>query len=167
MNWCDSSCAARNLILSLALCLPGSLGAQPEPGHEVISSRALHSLRRAQAAGGLQVRLRGTVLCYDEGWHQLYIHDGQSTAYISPQDSTNAFHPGQSVEVTGTALGDNTFTNLQFTLLGRQPIPVPKRLALTELASDHGQWIETSGRLLSGETSRGRLALLLHDKGQN
>src|SRR5712664_2702736 len=131
------------------------------------TSKDLQSLSRAQAASGLHFRLKGTVLCYDEGWHQLYIHDGRGTVYITPQDSTNSFRPGQSVEVTGTALGDNTFTNLHFTVLGEQPIPVPKRLALSQLADDHGQWIETSGRVLSGETSRGRVALVLHDKGQN
>jgi hypothetical protein len=38
---------------------------------------------------------------------------------------------------------------------------------LSELARDHGEWIETTGRVLSAETSRGRLALLLHEKGRN
>src|SRR5690348_10700766 len=131
--------------------------------YETLAATRLQSLTRAEAADGFHFRIKGTVLCYDEGWHQLYIHDGSGTAYISPQDSNDAFRPGQSVEVTGTALGDNTFTNLHFTILGEQPVPVPKRLGLSQLANDHGQWIETSGRVLSGETSRGRLALVLHD----
>jgi PAS domain S-box-containing protein len=134
---------------------------------DLTTSKDLQSLTRAQAAGGVHFRLKGTVLCYDEGWHQLYIHDGRSTAYISPQDSTNAFHTGQTVDVIGTALGGNSLTNVQISIVGEQNVPVPKPLALSQLANDHGQWIETTGRVLSGETSRGRLALLLHDKGQN
>jgi len=158
-----------NLTISvlLTLCQSVRLLAQTPANNELTASKELQSLTREQAARGLRFRLKGTVLCYDEGWHQLYIHDGRGTAYISPQDSTNTFRPGQSVEVSGTALGENTFTNLTFTILGEQPLPVSKRLALSELANHHAQWVETSGRVLSGETSRGRLALLLHDKGQN
>jgi PAS domain S-box-containing protein len=167
MIWRASICTLWNLTLSLllTLCLPVRLLAQAH--NDLTTAKDLQSLTQVQAAGGLHFHIKGTVLCYDEGWRQLYVHDGVSTAYISPQDSTNAFRPGQSIEVSGTALGDNTFTNLHFTLLGEQPIPTPKRLALSQLANDHGQWIETSGRVLSGETSRGRLAILLHDAGQN
>src|SRR5436190_7411041 len=135
--------------------------------YEAISATRLQSLTRAEVAGGFHFRIKGTVLCYDEGWHHLYIRDGQGTAYVSPQDSTKAFRSGQTVDVTGTALGDNTFTNLNFTILGEHALPAPKQLSLSQLAADHGQWIETSGRVLSGETSRGRLALLLHDQRQN
>jgi len=134
---------------------------------EMVTSEQLQSLTREQAVGGRPIHLKGTVLCYDEGWHQLYVHDGRGTAYVSPQDSPTSFHRGQFIEIAGTALGDNTFTNLHFTVLGEQHLPAPKRLALFQLAQDHGQWIETTGRILSAETSRGRLALLLHDKGQN
>src|SRR5882762_7732139 len=99
MIWRDSICNLRNLTLSLALCLPVSLIAQSPTRNELTSSKELQSLTRDQAAGGLHFRLNGTVLCYDEGWHQLYIHDGRGTTYISPQDSTNVFRPGQSVEI--------------------------------------------------------------------
>src|SRR5438128_982629 len=114
-----------------------------------------------------------------EGWGEGEGTDRQPAAHYSVAPSctqlhqnifvsvTNAFSPGESVEVIGAALSDSTFTNLHFTVLGEQAVPTPKRLALSQLANDHGQWIETSGRVLSGETSRGRLAILLHDKGQN
>jgi PAS domain S-box-containing protein len=141
--------------------------AQDAPQFETVSAKRLQSLKQAQAGAGLHFHLKGTVLCYDEGWHQLYVHDGQGTAYISPQESLRAFRPGQFIEITGTALGDNTFTNLHFRLLGEQPLPLPQELTLSQLAEEHAQWIQTSGRVLSAETSRGRLALLLHDKGQN
>src|SRR5262249_42860879 len=133
-----------------------SLTLLAQNANDLTTSKDLQSLTRAQAAGGVHFRLKGTVLCYDQGWHQLYIHDGRSTVYFSPQASTNAFHPGQAIDVIGTALGGNSFTNVQISIVGEQPIPVPKPLALSQLASDHGQWIKTSGRVLSGETSRGR-----------
>jgi hypothetical protein len=167
MIWRDSIWTLPSLTVSLALCLSLNLLAQAPTHTGLAGSKELQSLTRAQAAGGIRFQLKGTILCYDEGWHQLYVHDGNSTTYISPQDATNAFRPGQFVEITGTALGDNTFTNVRFTVLGEQPIPAPKRLSLSQLADDHGRWIETTGRVLSGETSRGRLALVLHDKGEN
>ena len=165
MIWRDSIWTLPSL--TLALCLSANLLAQAQTHNGLAGSKELHSLTRAQAAGGIHFHFKGTILCYDEGWHQLYVHDGNSTTYISPQDTTNAFRRGQSVEISGTALGDNTFTNVRFTVLGEQPIPAPKRLALSQLADDHGQWIEITGRVFSGETSRGRLALVLNDKGQN
>ncbi len=154
-------------LLSLCLLGTGLAFAQSPPEFQTVAAKRLQSLKREQAGSGLQFHLKGTVLCYDEGWHQLYVHDGQGTAYISPQDSPRAFRAGQLVEITGTALGDNTFTNLHFRLLGEQPLPPPKELTLSELGEEHAQWIEITGRVLSAEASRGRLALLLHEKGQN
>jgi PAS domain S-box-containing protein len=159
---------AKSLVwLALGLLAPCLSFAQIPTEFETVPAKRLQSLKREQAGTGLHFHLKGTVLCFDEGWHQLYVHDGQGTAYISPQDSPRALRAGQLIEITGTTYGDNTFTNLHFRLLGEQPLPSPKELRLSQLAEEHAQWIETTGRVLSAETSRGRLALLLHDNGQN
>src|SRR4051794_10241631 len=68
---------------------------------EVIAANHLQSLSREQAGAGLNFHLEGTVLCYDEGWHQLYVHDGLGTAYVSPQDSPLPFRSGQFIEING------------------------------------------------------------------
>src|SRR6266704_444682 len=71
------------------------------------------------------------------------------------------------VAITTRAQTELTITNLTLTVLRSASLPPAKKLLLSQLAREHGEWIETSGRLLSTENSRGRLALLLHDQGQN
>ena len=140
---------------------------QASATQEIVALRQLKNLTPAQAAQGWPVRLKGVVVCYDAGWHQLYVHDGHETQYFNADDFSARPEAGQAVEMTGKTRGTNVLENPNLTILGQAALPAPKRLELSELGSDHGEWIETTGRVLSAETSRGRLALLLHEKGQN
>ena len=78
MIWRASIWSFWNQTLSvlLTLCLPVRLLAQTPANNELTTSKELQSLTRDQAAGGVHFHVKGTVLCYDEGWHQLYVHDG-------------------------------------------------------------------------------------------
>ncbi len=116
---------------------------------------------------GRPLKLQGVVVCYDAGWHQLYLHDGRETLYFNADDFQTKPQPGQAVELSGTAYGSEAFANLELKVLGQGDLPRAKRLDLGKLSSDHGEWVETTGQVLSVETSRGRTALLLHDKRQN
>lgn len=138
-----------------------------QPTSVITNLSQVKSLTRLQAGGGIPLQVRGTVVCYDAGWHQLYLHDGVETCYFNADDF--AIHPatGEVVLITGVALGDTAFTNMALTVLGKSRLPEAKNLGLAELGREHGEWIQTTGRLLSMENSRGRLGLLLHDKGQN
>jgi PAS domain S-box-containing protein len=134
---------------------------------EISTLRQLKNLTPQQASEGPTVRLKGIVVCYDAGWHQLYVHDGHETLYFNADDFSTQPETGQLVELTGRARGTNVLEQPHLTVLGSAALPSAKRLGLSELASDHGEWIEITGRVLSAETSRGRLALLLHEKDQN
>ncbi|HWX21169.1 MAG TPA: PAS domain S-box protein [Candidatus Binatia bacterium] len=161
----DSLRPAAGAVLFLsALCLAYAQAAGTE---EIVTLRQLKNLTAQQASEGTPVRLKGVVVCYDAGWHQLYLHDGRETLYFNADDFASQPEVGQSVELTGRARGTNTLEAAHLAILGQVTLPAAKRLALAELASDHGEWIEMSGHVLSAETSRGRLALLLHEKGQN
>ena len=153
------------IILGVWLSCPIAARAQMET--LVTNLSRVKSLTRAQAGTGIPLRIQGTVVCYDAGWHQLYLHDGVESCYFKADDFGIQPDVGQSVQITGVALGNTSFTNMSLTLLGKSSLPMPKKLLLSELAREHGEWIETHGRLLSTENSRGRLALLLHDRGQN
>ncbi|SPE53215.1 exported hypothetical protein [Verrucomicrobia bacterium] len=149
------------------LLLVSSLGFAQTPGEELTTLRQLKNLTPAQAAQGPSVALQGVVVCYDAGWHQLYVHDGRETLYFNADDFGTQPETGQAVLITGRARGTNVLEGANLTVLGPGTLPPPKRLELSELANDHGEWIEVAGRVLSAEGTRGRLALLLHDKGQN
>ena len=98
------------------------------------------------------------LLCQDAGWNQLYVCDGQETGYLNPHDFNTQPETGQSVEITGLTAGENALTNATLTILGPGKAPAAKHLELSQLGSDWCQWVETSGRVLLAETSRGRLA---------
>jgi PAS domain S-box-containing protein len=127
----------------------------------------MKTLSRRQAAEGPAVRLKGVVVCFDAGWHQLYLHDGSETLYFNADDFIAPLDAGVAVEITGRARGTNVLEHPHLSILGPAPLPPAKPLALSELGNEHGEWIETTGRVLSAETTRGRLALLLHERGRN
>ncbi|MDB6112748.1 MAG: hypothetical protein JWR69_4498, partial [Pedosphaera sp.] len=134
----------------------------------VVTIHQLKGLTHEQALEGRAVRLKGVVLCCDPGWNQLYVCDGNETGYFNPHDFQTQPEKGQSVEIIGTTAGGNAaLTNATLTVLGRGTIPAAKRLRLSQLGNDWCEWIETTGRVLLTETSRGRLALLLQDESQN
>jgi hypothetical protein len=113
------------------------------------------------------LRLKGVIVCYDAGWHQLYLHDGERTSYFNADEFKTQPEVGQEVEITGLARSSNSLANLHLKILRKSELPSAIPLRLSELAREHGAWIETTGRVLSAETSRARLSLLLHDSGQN
>ncbi len=135
--------------------------------NEIVSLHQLKGLTPAQAAAGPPVHVKGTVVCYDAGWHQLYVHDGQETLYFNADDFSTWPKPGQIVEITGRARGTNVLENPKMSVVGEGALPAAKVLDLDQLGREHGEWVQISGRVLSAEASRGRLALFLQDKGEN
>jgi len=115
------------------------------------------------------VEVQGTVLCYDLGWGQFYIHDGSKTIYISPRLFTNHFEAGQSVSIEGDTTWDEagvTLTNVTALVTGNKLLPQPAPLKLADLGDLYGQWIETSGQVRVAEASRDRVTLVLNDGHQ-
>ena len=178
-NVCDNTVVplpakllARALVGGACLWLVSvSAGGAPAPTtDEVTSFERFYNLSREDAFRGRSVRLKGAVLCYDSDWSVMYLHDGRYAGYLNPQSLGTQPQFGQQVEITGatTAVGGKpAWTNLNLAILGPGTLPPAKRLALPQLANDLGQWLETTGRVRVAETSRGRLALLLHEPGGN
>jgi signal transduction histidine kinase len=77
---------------------------------------------------------------------------------------------GDQVEITGTtafAGGALALTNLHLVIVGRAALPRATRLELRDLAKDIGQWVEISGEVRVAKANSGRLALVIHDRGQS
>src|SRR5689334_9411404 len=103
------------IILGAWLSFSISARGQGEPA--ITNLSRAKSLTRAQAGPGIPLRIQGTVVCYDAGWHQLYLHDGVETCYFKADDFEIQPAVGQSVQITGVALGNTSFTNMGLTLL--------------------------------------------------
>jgi PAS domain S-box-containing protein len=156
------------LPAAVALLLSAQGGeAQEAPAGQIVSLHQLKNLTPEQAKAGLPVRIKGVVICYDAGWHQLYVNDNHETLYFNADDFAAEPKKGQAVEMTGIARGTNTIENPKLKIIGRSALPPAMPLELSQLALDHGEWIEVHGTVMSVESSRRRLALLLYDKGQD
>ena len=155
------------ILISIVVLTASEALSQPTP--EISSFRKYYALSDTELSAGQNLRLKGFVLCYDPDWNQLYVHDGDLTAYIDPKLFRTQPQRGQRVEITGRATlvgGSRAITNLDLTILGPGPQPPAKRLTAPQLASEYGQWIETSGRVRVADTSQGRLVLYLQEQGQ-
>jgi PAS domain S-box-containing protein len=161
-RWC-------HLIGMAGLWLAAACGAlgQPSATGEIVTLSQLKNLTPQEAAAGPPVRVRGVVVCHDAGWHQLYVHDERETLYFNADDFAAQPKKGDLVEITGKARGTNVLENPKLAILGQTALPAARPLELSGLWAEHGEWVEVRGRVLSAESSRGRLALLLNDKGQN
>lgn len=125
-----------------------------------------NSLSAEEASKAVQVEFTGTVLCYDPGWGQLYIHDGTNAVYLNPRSFTNHFEVGQRVKITGVTAWDGTaatLTNAAAVVMTKHLLPEASRVGLADLAKSPGQWIELSGQVRVAEASRERVTLILKE----
>src|ERR1700744_2603674 len=99
----------RRILSVMAFCLTAVICARGQQAQDELTTlRQLKNLTAAQAADGPPVRVKGTVVCYDAGWHQLYLHDGRETLYFNADDFPTQPKTGDLVEITGRARGTNT-----------------------------------------------------------
>ncbi len=134
---------------------------------EITTMHELANLPAVPAEATRALRVQGVVLCCDAGWHQLYLYDGNETGYLNADSFHVSPGKGQRVEITGTVHGTNAPENLALTVLGSSALPAAKPLDISQLGQDHAQWVEVEGRVMTAETSRGRLALVLNNRDQN
>lgn len=161
------------MLVVLLFCLVGGsrLLAQNSSAQQEKPIDSWYHLTAPEAAAGKPIELEGTVLCYDAGWGQLYLHQGASVLYLNPGWFTNQFEVGELVRVNARSGWDGTatiLTNGTATVLGRRPLPQAASLKIRDMGQLHGQWIETRGQVRIVETSRERVALQLRDgEGQH
>ena len=155
----------RNILSIACVSLAGFRGVAGEAAAKITTLRQLINLTTDQL--GSPVDIKGVVVCYDAGWHQLYIHDERQTLYFDADDFATQPAKGDMVEITGKARGTNVLDDGKLAVLGKTELPRAEFLELADLGKEHGEWVEVRGRVLTAESSRGRLALLLGDKRQN
>ncbi len=148
-----------------SVAVSGGAGA----GEEITNFAGFYALSAAESAEGRPVRFAGVALACDRDWGQFYVHDGREVRWFNPREFTTRPTHGQRVEITGTTtvLGrDHSLTNLNLTVLGPGVLPAAKPLALDQLATAFGQWVETDGRVRAVDFDRGRMELSLFEREQ-
>lgn len=168
----DIRCRCKRLVELVLACACGCFGlvaAWSAPA-EITRFADFYSLPAEQVQKNVPVRIGGVIVCYDLQWGQLYINDGSLTTWFSPQLFQTNLQPGMNVELTGgTTLtpAGSALTNLHLNVLGKKALPPAKRLDISQLGADYGQWVETRGWIRVAETSSSRLSLILQRNGQS
>ena len=115
----------------------------------------IHALSVEEAGQGRPVRVRGVVLFYGDSLSRLgkrvfFIQDSTDGIYVEAPEENLGLTAGDLVEVAGIT-GHGWFTNQiekpQIRVLGRAPLPVPRRPRYEDLAlgQQDSHWVEISG----------------------
>ena len=138
---------------------------------ELTTASQVRALTPDQCRIPYPVRLRGVVTLFDPEWHAFFFHDSTAGLFLDFIWSDLRYTPGDLVEVRGvTECGVLTAVvgNPSMRLLGRAPLPVPRRISLEKLATARydSQWIEVSGVVRGVKPNVGHALLSLYEDGR-
>jgi diguanylate cyclase (GGDEF)-like protein len=160
--------AAVTLPLGLLFAsLAASAGPERGGGLPVLThARDIRNLSPDEAKRSYPVHLRAVVTFVDTGPGEMFVQDETAGVFVFEHDSVSnaVLHAGQVVDLTGitTPLGFTpSITQAHLSVLGRGPLPKPKRRPFGELVGgkEDSQWFELQGVVRSGQTKEGRLFL--------
>ncbi|HKV42643.1 MAG TPA: response regulator [Blastocatellia bacterium] len=134
---------------------PGSGEASPKPAAMPVlrSINQVHALTPIEAKRAYPVHLRGVLTYFDPLWRFGFVQDSDSAVFVpfSAQDILKTkVEPGELVQLDGvTAPGEFApeIARTRPSVVGRAPLPEPKRVSLDDMFSGHQDcnWVEAEG----------------------
>jgi signal transduction histidine kinase len=154
------------------LLLPLLLAAQVAAAGPALDTVAkVRALSMTEAVHGLPVRLDATVVYFDPTNGDLFVQDDTATIYLGVPSLENldkmrslSLKPGARIRIEATTKGGGFSPDLlleRFTLIGKGPLPEPRRIADDELLSPalDSQWVEVPA-VITGVESDDRMFTL-------
>ena len=159
-----------HLVVFILPFLAGVAFAQQEGGSTseslplIKEARQVRELSPEKAALGFPIQLHAVVTYADLSHGDLFVQDASAGIYVETVNLTIPLHAGQYVEVDGrTGPGDfaSQINNPRLRILGKAPLPAPRRVSAEEFTSgvQDSQFVEVEGTVLSTGVSDGRLLL--------
>ena len=171
--------APRLLIILSCLLLTAGMGevrakqdpAEPTPSRVITRVSDIHELSEMDAGRGHPVRIRGVVTFYGgsssrPGKMLLFVQDSTDGIYVAEPSEGLGLTTGDLVEVEGVT-GHGWFTNQieksEVHVLGRSPLPVPRRPRYEDLAlgQQDSHWVEIEGIVHSTQIQEPSKRLIL------
>ncbi len=127
--------------------------ALPLRGQEVLTHASqIRGLTRAEAAGHLPVKLRGTLTYFNSDWNGLFLQDETGAVYVrrhaAGDGTTTNLQPGQILEVTGKTDVGAIHCDIDATALhivGTGPLPAPIDLSFTNQLTRENERLRVKG----------------------
>jgi signal transduction histidine kinase/DNA-binding response OmpR family regulator/HPt (histidine-containing phosphotransfer) domain-containing protein len=117
------------------------------------SVEQIHGLSPIEAKRAYPVQLRGVMTYFDPLWRFGFMQVGESGIFVpfgKPPDGAREPQPGDLIELDGQSAPGEFAPEIakpRPTLVGKSPLPEPKRVSLDELFSGHedSNWVEAEG----------------------
>ena len=128
--------------------------ALPLRGQEPLTHASqIRGLSRAEAAGHLPVKLRGTLTYFNSDWNGLFLQDETGAVYVrrhaaGDDTTTTNLQPGQILEVTGKTDVGAIHCDIDATALhvvGTGPLPAPVDLSLPNQLTKENERLRVKG----------------------
>jgi PAS domain S-box-containing protein len=158
-------------LFLMAFSLLGSVSVgQEEKGKPPQGLPTLKTIREVRELPSEKARLRypihvRAVVTYADRAHgDFFVQDSTAGIFVEAGQTTIELHSGQYVEIDGiSGPGDfaSQIENPRIQVLGRAPLPAPKRVSGAEFATgvEDSQYVEVEGVVRSAAETEGRLLL--------
>jgi PAS domain S-box-containing protein len=142
------------LILCFLQCALPAFARQAPPEKSglplMVRVSDIRNLTLGEANRGYPVHVRAVVTYYYPPEGDLFIQDASTGIWVNLDGATPALQSGQLVEVTGITEAPDFAPQIgkpQIRVLGRAPMPAPKRVTFASMASteEDSQWVEIEG----------------------
>jgi len=138
------------LLFMLATRATWSQGTKPSQLPTLATAEQVRELTPDQANRGYPVRLRAVVTCIDLSAGVFFAQDGTAGIYVNEPNASLHFHLGDFLEIEGVTEEPDFAPQIaksRYKLLGRAPLPQPRKVSLGDLLStrEDSQWVEVEG----------------------
>jgi two-component system, cell cycle sensor histidine kinase and response regulator CckA len=143
------------LVTCTALALAAAWRAQPAipdeaaPPPTLTRVEQLRALSPEDAKRGGEIHLRAVVTYADPVGPNLFVQDATGGVWVDLRGISGSLQPGERVDLRGTVGSGFApyVTNPRWTVLGRVPMPIPRRVTYAQMATggEDGEWVEIEG----------------------
>lgn len=151
--------------LAVAVNAHGQQVPPPAPGLPTLTTaEQVRELTADQANRGYPVRLRAVVTYIDFAVGDFFAQDATAGIYVNESNRSLRFQPGDLLEIEGVTEELDfapQITKARYRVLGRAPLPRPRKVHLGDLLStrEDSQWVQIEGIVQGVELDRGHLKL--------
>lgn len=157
----------------LAAAPPSLALTQSAEAPPIASLSQIRALSVSDASKAMPVAVRGIVVGIEpEGLRHCFIHDGQEGCFVKILRVINGRNvtPGDEIELVGVTDPLGFYPSIQqaeVRILGRKPLPTPKRLQVDEIFSAKldSEWVEVPAVVIGSESGDGRQTLTVEVYG--
>ena len=148
-----------------------SQGAGSHHPPTLLTAEQVRELTADQANRGYPVHLRAVITFIDYSVGDFFVQDSTAGIYVNENNKSLHFHPGDLLEINGVTEETDfapQITKARYRVLGRAPLPPPRKLHLGDLLStrEDSQWVQLEGIVQDVEPDHDRVKLDLASEGR-